>query len=76
MNEEIKFVKDNNFWNLDPLLEVQSPLVINGYLKPKDNQRVISRDIKIIFLIKDLIKTKALIMKRLLLYFQQKALLE
>ena len=35
MNEEIKSTKNNDIWDLVPLLEGAKPIVANKYLKPK-----------------------------------------
>ncbi|RDY10988.1 hypothetical protein CR513_04415, partial [Mucuna pruriens] len=45
MKDEIKFMQDNDVWDLFELSEGAKPIVVNGYLKPRRILRVILRDI-------------------------------
>ena len=48
MNEEMKYMKDNNVWDLIQLPEGSKPIDCKWILKPKEIRRVTSSDIKLV----------------------------
>ena len=48
MNKEYKSMQDNQVWILSHYLKVRSPLVANGYLKSREIQKVMWKDIKLV----------------------------
>ena len=69
MNEEIKSMKDNDVWDLVPLLERVKPIGCKWIFKTKGIRKVMWRDTKLVLSLKVIHKNKASIIKRLSLLF-------
>ena len=74
MNEEYKFMQDNDVWDLVLLPEGAKPICCKWIFKTKRDLKGDVERLRNIMLLRTLLKRKALILKRPSLWFQQKSL--
>ena len=64
MKDELKFMKDNDVWNLVELPKRKNRLAVNDYSKPSEIQKVMSKSIRHILSQRNSLKERALTIMR------------